>query len=142
MKIVVTLIVAFLVIAGFGFFVAGGFERFQEPIQIVVPSGYKGIVCAQLLPDAGGPGREQYVVDEAGRTAIEGDVLRSHRQRQWLTRAQGGRTTPIENSSVTAVRTENDSRTGHTYMVYWVGPEAEWKKFAESASSFCMPKQG
>jgi hypothetical protein len=142
MKIFATLIAVLISVALFGFFVSGGFERFQAPIRILVPAGYTGVICAKVLADGQGSHKGDYVVDENGHTAIEGDVLRSHRQKQWAKRGPNTSTTPLSNSEITAVRTERDARTGHSYMVYWLGQEAEWKRHAESSSAFCVPKQG
>lgn len=140
MKIFATLIAVLVALAVFVFFVWGGFERFQEPVRILVPTGYTGVICAKVLPDGNGSRKGDYMVDKKGRIAIEGDVLRSHRQRQWVKRGEDDSTTPISNSDITPVRTERDPRTGDSFMVYWLGTQADWKRQSETSPAFCVPK--
>jgi hypothetical protein len=116
--------------AAFFFWVGGGFDKFRSPIDVVLPSGYTGIVCVRVLESPEPTASARYEVTDAGLVTIERDVLQSHRQ--WRVQRQPG--TLGEAQVVTSkewmpVLTENDLDSGVAYAVFWAGTSERWHSF-------------
>ena len=129
-------------IIGFVFFVYGGAEKFEEPIQVVLPESYSGLLCATLVtatvPRGESP-KLHYEVSNDGSFEIDKNLVTSHRPKQFYRRSPGtSPPTKVLDSEWFPVRTENSSR-GVAYGVYWIGTREAWQSFSNGSGNkpFC-----
>lgn len=115
------------IIAAFLFVVAGGLDKFREPVLIILPPNFKGLLCIELLEGDSQSDSRAYVADERGRLVMESSVARSHRQRVLAWRVEGNQATvKVPAEQWTPVLTERDAASGRQFSVYWIGSPAEW----------------
>jgi hypothetical protein len=80
---------AALAIAALVWFAVGEHERlFGEPITMVFPKGFTGLVCVQFSPEPPStyPRPSRYVIAKNGLVVIEAGVLQSHFPRRFIER--------------------------------------------------------
>ena len=148
MKRAPKVVVGILVVLGLGFvalvwFAIGEHERlFGEPIEIVFPKDFTGLVCVQVSPGQP-PGYvrpKRYYVSRAGLAQIELDVLQSHNPRRYFELDQtSGNEVPLSGRAYTSIFSEN-APTGTAYSVGWVGTTESWDYFrrTKEAQPFCL----
>jgi len=127
----------FLVLGGLClvFIIYGGLDKFKDPIQIIVPHSVNGLLCIRLAskstPETSSA-QMKYRVQENGHLAMDEDLLRSHRKKQFFRAANA--TSPmvqIPDDEWLPIMTENDVRNGNSYTVYWLGTKEGWMQYAK-----------
>ena len=118
------------------------FERhFVEPIEIVFPKDFDGLVCFQFMagPPPGSVRPRRYYVSQAGLAQIELEVLQSYRPRKYFELDQvSGSEIPMTGRTYSSIFSETGP-TGTSYSVGWVGTTESWDQFrkAKEGQSFC-----
>jgi hypothetical protein len=119
-----------LVVLGFFFWISGGFDLFKSPVEIVIPAGYSGVVCAKLLADGSA---NRYEVSSNGLLLISEEALRSHRRFQFLTKLPASDAfTVLPNDAMFSIFTETDVSKNVAYTVFWAGTPASWSSFNDT----------
>jgi hypothetical protein len=121
-------------------FILGGFEKFEAPVDIVLPPNFSGVACGEIVA-AGDKITTVHEVDSKGHFAISGDILRSHRPRHVFRRdAKSGKLIAVSDDAWSGVRTENGLNGGPSFAVFWVGSTESWKQFAaaQGTAPFCL----
>ena len=78
--VAVLVLVAFL---GFFFWIGGGFDLFKPPVEIAIPAGYSGPVCAKALAGSEAVATNRYEVSQNGLLPIDEGTLRSPVSGAW-----------------------------------------------------------
>jgi hypothetical protein len=137
--IIVTLVAALI----FVFWINSGFEKFEPPIEIVLPENFAGVVCAESLPGS----KENrgvtahYEVSPTGLLLVDGDILRSHRKCKLFSKgATEASRHELPANTMFPIVTENDVSTNKSYTVYWVGTPTSRQQFiaARSGKPVCL----
>lgn len=130
-------IVLVLVFVVFTFWIGGGFDKFQEPIVIVLPEEYSGLVCVTTRAGNEAQKKLRYEVDSKGLLVIDEEMLRSHRPRIYVS---GTEDRELSKNAMFPVYTETSVEDEESYTVMWVGSDATWKKFlsAQSGDQLCV----
>lgn len=135
------LAVALVLLVLFVAYIYGSFDKFEAPIEIVIPAGVNGIICAQILnADASkASATSRFEVSPTGRFAIPEGVIRSHRVRKIFRKNTNGQLTELPARLWSGIRTENDPASGKAFAVYWLGTSEDWATFsrAHGAAPFC-----
>jgi hypothetical protein len=123
--------------------IAGGFEQFQPPIEIVLPRDFSGVICATSMPNSSERRTDavRYEVSSAGLLLVDGDILQSHRKRKFFAKtAMGSPEMELSGDTMLPINTENDVASGASYSVYWVGGISGWDKFkdAQQGRAACL----
>jgi len=130
--ILAVLVVGAIAIGGFFFWVGGGFDLFKQPIEIIIPAGYSGAVCAKLLQ---GHELSRYEVEPSGLLRIDEETIRTHRKLRFLSKSPGsGASMPLPNDAMFPIFSETDLPNNATYTVFWVGTPSSWSQFNGSRS--------
>jgi hypothetical protein len=123
----------------FLYFAFGGFEKFNPPINVVIPKGYEGIACGQWF--AGESLAETtWTLDSRGYFKVSGEI-QSHRPRIFHYRdVSTGALSPAPDGVWNPIYTENDPKVGSTFSVVWVGAIDGWnhKVAANDTSRVCL----
>lgn len=125
-------------------FIYGGFDKFKEPIRIVLPYSVSGVLCFKMTPklvQANPSPQLNYQVREDGFLEMEENLLQSHRRKLFF--RAGDAASPmlqISDDAVIPILTENDAHSGTAYGVYWIGSRESWFKFAtlQGKEPFCL----
>lgn len=123
------------------FWIGGGFDKFLSPIDVVLPQGYKGIVCAKIQDDQQPVSPLQYEVSENGLMLVEYDVASSHRPWRFYLRVRtDDKMQMLGSSEWSPLFTENDATSGIAYTVFWVGTSDDWRRYAtqHQGESYCL----
>jgi hypothetical protein len=121
-------------------FILGGFEKFEAPVNIVLPPNFSGVACGEIVADEDKT-MTVHEVDSNGHFAISGDILRSHRPRHVSRRdAKSGQLIAVSGDVWSGVLTENGPNGGPSFAVFWVGSSDSWKQFAaaQGTAPFCL----
>jgi hypothetical protein len=123
-------------------FVTGGAEAIQPPLEIVVPESVSGVVCATSRPGTIENVQQvvRHEVTPEGLLEVDGDVLRSHRPVKVLLRTSSGSIHEVSKESLTGIFTENDLSSGGWYTVMWFGETNDWEAYRKSmvGKHFCL----
>lgn len=123
----------------------GEHERlFGEPVNIVFPKGFTGLVCVQFNPDP--PPiyvrPKSYHVSSAGLVLMPSDVLQSHNPRRYFERdATSGAERFMPGDHYLGIFSES-APNGVSYTVGWVGTTESWDAFRKSREDqrFCLDR--
>jgi len=117
----------------FTFWISGGFEEYIQPdIEIVIPEGFTGLVCATSRPGSIENKSEvaRYEIQENGLLVVDGDILRSHRKRRYFSKpSEGERLRKLPRDTMFGIYTEGGHTKNISYVVLWVGTRASWTEF-------------
>jgi hypothetical protein len=146
--VAIALSVGMFLVLAFLFVIGGGLDKFSAPVEIRLPAGFKGPVCARI--ETGNTGMEQsrlvYEVDAMGFTSMDDEVVRGHRVRKVFrySARHDGELVPLAENKGSGVLTENTQPGDPWYMVYWVGTHEEWETFLSSHGSkpICSSDKG
>ena len=131
--IVAVSVLCVVVIGGFLFWIAGGFDLFKQPVEIVIPAGYSGVVCARLLPGAELALATRYEVAPNGLLPVSEEVMRSHRKLHFLSKSQGNSgLAPLPNDAMFPIFSETDLANNASFTVFWVGALGSWTQYNAS----------
>jgi hypothetical protein len=131
---------AFAALVWFGI---GEHERlFGEPVNLVFPKGFNGLVCVQFSP---GPPPiyerpKHYNVSPEGLVLIPSAVLQSLNPRNYFERdATSGALRLMPSDYYLGIFSEN-APSGVAYTVGWVGSTASWDAFRKSRANqqYCL----
>ena len=141
--VVFNFILMALVFVIFPLWIGGYFEKLQEPIVIILPKDYSGVVCATSHAGSETRADSRYEVREDGLLLVGSDVLGSHRPRIFETKeVNKDKVRVLPPDLMFPIYTENDVERNESYTIMWVGNEAAWKEFstAHSGESLCLGK--
>ena len=122
-------------------FITGGAEELQPPLEIVVPESVSGVVCATSRPGTREDVRHvvRHEVSPDGLLEVDGDVLRSHRPVKVFIRSAAGSTKEIPRHRLTGIFTESDASSGAWHAVMWLGDIKDWTAHCDAmmGKRFC-----
>ena len=128
------------------YIILGGFEKFEEPIQIIIPSSVNGVLCFKSArePSLNKTSPQlKYWVQDNGYLEIDFDLLRSHRKMEFYKLAStGSAMTAIPHDKWTSVVTNYDAMNDAHYGVFWLGTRDDWMKFdnQHGGKPYCLPE--
>lgn len=125
--------------------VLGWFEKFQPEIEIVLPEGFSGVVCATTISGSKENKSKiaHFEVSQSGLLLVEGNILRSHRKRKYFYKSSTGKLQKVLTESLMEpIFTENDLANKISYTVYWVGSSESWSQFVseQKGKNICIGK--
>jgi len=141
--IILMFMLAIVIIAGFIFWIGGGFDKFRSPVEVVLPRGYSGIICARLVDVQQPESRLRYEANQDGLLFVGRDVILSHRRWKFYRRSGiANQLQVLSSDEWSSVFTENDASAGIAYTVFWIGTPAKWQEYVaqHAKESYCLDR--